>query len=55
VFEDVTELLSHCTQKLTVMTSSTDEAVVVIDAINTIVSAQALVVQKHEPFIVLLW
>uniref|UniRef100_A0A914X890 Uncharacterized protein n=1 Tax=Plectus sambesii TaxID=2011161 RepID=A0A914X890_9BILA len=55
VLNDVTELLSHCTQKLTIMTSGTDEAVIVIDAINTILSAQTLVVQKHQPFVALLW
>ncbi|ETN81859.1 hypothetical protein NECAME_00209 [Necator americanus] len=55
VYLDVTKLLESYTAKLDQLTVSADQSVIVFDAVNALLSAQPLSVQRHAPLVNLLW
>ncbi|VDO68043.1 unnamed protein product [Heligmosomoides polygyrus] len=55
VYLDVTKLLESYIAKLDQLTVSSDQSVVVFDAMNALLTAQPLSVQKHTPLVNLLW
>ncbi|KAK5985847.1 DCB domain-containing protein [Trichostrongylus colubriformis] len=55
VYLDVTKLLESYIAKLDQLTVSSDQSVVLFDAMNALLSAQPLSVQRHTPLVNLLW
>ncbi|KAK6729296.1 hypothetical protein RB195_006380 [Necator americanus] len=55
VYLDVTKLLESYIAKLDQLTVSADQSVIVFDAVNALLSAQPLSVQRHAPLVNLLW
>nr|CDJ95025.1 Protein of unknown function DUF1981 domain containing protein [Haemonchus contortus] len=55
VYLDVTKLLESYIAKLDQLTVSSDQSVVLFDAMNALLAAQPLSVQKHTPLVNLLW
>ncbi|KAK6061007.1 hypothetical protein COOONC_01323 [Cooperia oncophora] len=55
VYLDVTKLLESYIAKLDQLTVSSDQSVVLFDAMNALLSSQPLSVQKHTPLVNLLW
>ncbi|KAK6026663.1 hypothetical protein OSTOST_07355, partial [Ostertagia ostertagi] len=55
VYLDVTKLLESYIAKLDQLTVSSDQSVVLFDAMNALLTSQPLSVQKHTPLVNLLW
>ncbi|EPB75038.1 hypothetical protein ANCCEY_05858 [Ancylostoma ceylanicum] len=55
VYLDVTKLLESYIAKLDQLTVSSDQSVILFDAMNALLSTQPLNVQKHTPLVNLLW
>lgn len=55
VYLDVTKLLESYIAKLDQLTVSSDQSVIVFDAVNALLSTQPLNVQEHTPLVNLLW
>ncbi|VDM75697.1 unnamed protein product [Strongylus vulgaris] len=52
---DVTKLLDSYIAKLDQLTVSSDQSVIVFDAMNALLTSQPLSVQSHTPLVNLLW
>ncbi|CAJ0592947.1 unnamed protein product [Cylicocyclus nassatus] len=55
VYMDVTKLLDSYIAKLDQLTVSSDQSIIVFDAMNALLTAQPLGVQSHTPLVNLLW